>query len=201
MDDFKEYILDRHDNHCNHKYEQRDSWCELPYSFHLLATEKIATDFMQSVFEGEDLYNGLKGVKGEATLSTIIKQVAIAHDCLEDARMNVSDLKNALIRNGRNTNFVNTPEYRDFVVDCCYKLTDDKGMNRKQRKNEAWWSQLLKNDVASYVKICDRLANVLYSRLTNTEKFNMYKRENSEFVSHFKSEKFSPILNKLNKQF
>jgi len=89
-----------------------------------------------------------------------------AHDVIEDCRQNYSDVKNVLGEN---------------VAEIVYALTNEKGKNRKERANDKYYEGIRNTPFADYVKICDRLANVYYSKLHNPTLLNVYKKEHNHF--------------------
>ena len=57
-----------------------------------------------------------------------------------------------------------------------------KGKNRKERANDKYYEGIRNTDGAIFVKLCDRIANVQYSKMTKSRMFEMYKKENMEFL-------------------
>lgn len=51
------------------------------------------------------------------------------------------------------------------VADIVYAVTNEKGKNRSERANEKYYQGIRENKLAVIVKICDRLANALYSKI------------------------------------
>lgn len=195
---FRAEIIDRHDNYCNQKYEERDGFVQLPYSFHLIATECIAKKYALVVF-GEDKLNSkiddgrvhdMWG--GEPTFYDYILCVAIAHDCLEDARMTINDLKEMV-----KTHFKGDSHLANLVAMSCYRLTDEKGLNRDERKNQKYYAELVTDEVATFIKMCDRLANIMYGKMMGGTMLNKYKKENPNFLSKLHKSVFDPILEEI----
>lgn len=89
------------------------------------------------------------------------------HDVIEDTRQTYNDVKRA-------TNAE--------VAELVYALTNEKGRNRAERGNDKYYTGIRRTPYASFVKLCDRIANVRYSILTNSPMFEMYKKENKEFI-------------------
>ncbi len=89
-----------------------------------------------------------------------------AHDVIEDCRQTYNDVRSA-------TN--------ESVADLVYALTNEKGKNRKERGGSAYYSGIIGTPFAAYVKICDRISNVQYSKNTGSRMFDMYKNENRDF--------------------
>lgn len=62
------------------------------------------------------------------------------------------------------------------VADIVYAVTNEKGKNRSERANEKYYQGIRENKLAVIVKICDRLANALYSKLINSRMLDVYKK-------------------------
>jgi (p)ppGpp synthase/HD superfamily hydrolase len=90
-----------------------------------------------------------------------------AHDTIEDTRVSYNDVKNQL---------------GDEVADIVYAVTNDKGKNRKERAGDRYYEGIRNTPGAVFVKLCDRIANVQYGKMTKSRMFEMYKKENSEFI-------------------
>jgi (p)ppGpp synthase/HD superfamily hydrolase len=90
-----------------------------------------------------------------------------AHDLVEDCRVSYSDVKRELGEN---------------VADIIYAVTNDKGKTRKERAGEKYYEGIRNTPGAVFVKLCDRIANVQYSKMTKSRMFEMYKGENLEFT-------------------
>lgn len=91
---------------------------------------------------------------------------AFCHDLIEDTRETYNDVKSA-------TN--------EAIAEVVYALTNEKGKNRKERANEKYYQGIRENEIAVFVKICDRLANVKFSKDTESKMFAVYKKEHWDF--------------------
>jgi (p)ppGpp synthase/HD superfamily hydrolase len=90
------------------------------------------------------------------------------HDTIEDTRKTFNDIKEV---GGLQ------------VADIVYALTNDKGRNRKERAGENYYKGIRETGGATFVKLCDRLANVSYSKTTQSKMFSVYQKENEGFIS------------------
>lgn len=88
------------------------------------------------------------------------------HDVIEDCRETYNDVKEVL---------------GEAVADLAYAVTNEKGKTRKERANEKYYEGIRNTPQATYVKLCDRIANATYSLTSNPHKGVMYKKENSQF--------------------
>jgi len=94
---------------------------------------------------------------------------AWVHDIIEDARENYNDVL-------RSTN--------ETVAEYAYALTNDKGKNRSERAGKKYYEGLKSYKHASFIKICDRIANTKFSKSSGGGMFKKYKKEFEEFKKH-----------------
>jgi (p)ppGpp synthase/HD superfamily hydrolase len=126
----------------------------LPYEFHLRMVVQEANDFM-CVLSLDD----------ESKESLIL--AAWGHDLIEDTRVSYNDVKNVL---------------GEKAADIIYALTNEKGKSRSERANDKYYEGIRNTPGAVFVKLCDRIANVQYSKMTKSKMFEVYKAENKSFV-------------------
>jgi len=117
----------------------------------------------------------------DKTVSEVLSAVW-AHDVIEDCRQNYSDVKNVLGEN---------------VAEIVYALTNEKGKNRKERANDKYFEGIRNTPFADYVKICDRLANVYYSKLYNPSLLYVYKKEHDRFKKELWNVLYKEIFDEL----
>lgn len=151
MEDILKKIYDQHDVVCNQKYNGN-----LPYSFHLKAVVAQVDKYFNLCFNIKSIPD--RGI----TYSRVILGGA-GHDLIEDARMTPNDV----------TTLVKDIEITKIIY-CC---SEEKGWTRGERHCQKFFDELKKNRLAVYVKLCDIMANALYSRLTNSSMFSKYARE------------------------
>jgi (p)ppGpp synthase/HD superfamily hydrolase len=136
----------------NHMYDKY-----LPYEFHLRMVVNVYEKF-------KHLLNNHHGA--------IDNQVNVylacwAHDTIEDTRVSYNDVKENL---------------GEGVADIVYAVTNEKGKNRKERANKKYYEGIKNTPGGVFVKLCDRIANVQYSKMTGSRMFEMYKKENIDFM-------------------
>ena len=124
----------------------------LPYEFHLRMVNNVYEDFQHLLDKELNDYCG-KAVWG--------------HDLIEDTRVSYNDVKNQL---------------DEGATDIIYAVTNDKGKNRKERAGDKYYEGIRNTPGAVFVKLCDRIANVQYGKMTKSRMFEMYKKENPEFI-------------------
>lgn len=89
------------------------------------------------------------------------------HDTLEDTTISYNDIKKAFGEN---------------IAEIVYCVSDGDGRTRKEKKQTSL-QKILVNPRAILVKLYDRIANVEHSKNYNQSKFDMYKKENENFVN------------------
>ena len=146
------WILDQHVK-TNHWYDTY-----LPYEFHLRMVAKAAQDFIHLLPNSND---------GETSFADNVVLAAYGHDLIEDTRVSFNDVKEVLGLQ---------------AADIIYAVSNEKGKNRKERANDKYYEGIRNTPGAVFIKLCDRIANVQYSKMTGSRMFEMYKKENPEFT-------------------
>lgn len=101
------------------------------------------------------------------------------HDTIEDCRQTYNDVKNICgIR----------------VAEITYAVTNEKGKNRKERANDKYYEGIRLTPLATFVKICDRLANIRYSVDTNSKMLSAYRNEFNDFRNKLWSQRYQPMF-------
>ena len=166
---FESAAFELHDR-VNQKYGEI-----LPYGFHLKMTASYVSRYGYLVAESE------KDV-------LLLYASAYLHDTLEDTRMTFNDLVK-FITEFKVPDFTLPEnilqEIRWDVPEIVYALTNEKGHNRKERANAAYYKGIRETKFASFVKMCDRLANIRYTTLFffANRMLEVYKKEHDEFIS------------------
>lgn len=97
--------------------------------------------------------------------------IALLHDCIEDCRLTFNDIKN---------------NFGVEVAEGVYALSNEKGRTRAERANAKYYRGIRNTNLAIYVKLCDRMANVFYSKNAGSSMFKTYQKEDEHFVSALK---------------
>ena len=63
-----------------------------------------------------------------------------------------------------------------------FAVTNEKGKTRKQRASYKYYEGIRNCKHATFIKVCDRLANMQYSRVKNKSMYGMYIKELDAFV-------------------
>jgi (p)ppGpp synthase/HD superfamily hydrolase len=147
------WCIDKHDER-NHKYDDY-----INYEFHLRMVARAAKDFIHLIPDSNN---------GETSLREDILISAYGHDLIEDTLENYNSVKETL----------------GFqAAEIIYACTNEKGKNRKERANDKYYEGIRNTPGAVFVKLCDRIANVQYSKMTKSRMFEMYQKENDNFVT------------------
>ena len=159
--DKKKWILEQH-NSTNDMYDTY-----LPYEFHLRMVHHVGQQFKHLLVDDE-YYTGDVIVNPTTQVSTrhACMLACWGHDLIEDTRVSYNDVKDHLGQE---------------AADIIYALTNEKGKNRKERANVKYYQGIRETPGAVFVKLCDRIANVQYSKMTKSRMFEMYQKENQEF--------------------
>lgn len=123
----------------------------LPYKFHLQMVVQAFEDWKHIL---------------QPDLHEICFLGSYGHDLIEDTRTSYNDVKKIL---------------GEGVAEIVYAVSNEKGKNRKERANTKYYQGIRNTPGAVFVKLCDRIANVQYGKLTKSEMFEMYGKENAHF--------------------
>ena len=149
----------------NHKYDDG------PYSVHLT----LALMFGQKYIEH---------IKGESFTEDYHKRVVLnaiaCHDLIEDCRITYNDICHGVGK---------------AEAELVYAVTDQKGKNRQERHNAMYYSEMKKVHCATYVKLCDWLANIYYSRQTKSRMLDCYREEFDKTSENLKTaDSYYPVM-------
>jgi len=162
--DKKKWILEQHSS-TNHMYDTY-----LPYEFHLRMVRNVGEKFKHLLDDTKDYYTGdaYRGPRqDQVTLRDASLLACWGHDLIEDTRVSYNDVKTNVGQE---------------AADIIYSLTNEKGKNRKERANDKYYEGIRNTPGGVFVKLCDRIANVQYSKMTGSRMFEMYKKENIDFM-------------------
>lgn len=143
----------------------------LPYTYHL---ELVATI-------GKKYINLMPEIDRDIVISA-----CYLHDILEDTHVTYNDLSGAFDKE---------------LAEIVYALTNSKGRNRKERANDDYYKGIRKTQYATFVKLCDRIANSLYSCMFGSSQFDMYKRENQHFKAKLYDAYYAEMFDDLDALF
>ena len=161
----RDWCIEQH-RKTNHMYSEY-----LPYEFHLRMVAEVAKDFKHLLDDTKDYFTGedYRGPKqDQVTLRDACLRAVWGHDLIEDCRVSYNDVKNQLGQE---------------AADIVYAVSNEKGKNRAERANDKYYEGIRNTPGAVFVKLCDRIANVQYSKMTKSRMFELYKKENTNFLT------------------
>ena len=167
--DFINWCKNQHDVVCNQKYNDT-----LPYSFHLDCVWKQAFKFQYLI--------PINSEKMRDELWFKVLCSAYGHDLYEDARVTFNQVKDMV---------------GEEVAEIIYLCTELRGRTRAQRKNTQFYMELKENKLAVFVKLCDIIANVKFSLLTNSSMYDKYKAEYVKIYDHLFTEEYKEMFDYL----
>lgn len=89
------------------------------------------------------------------------------HDLIEDTQENYNAVKK------------HTSEMAAEIARACTNLT--RGRTREERMPDWIYQDIKATPYATFVKLCDRIANVQYSKMTGSTMFEKYRKEHKHF--------------------
>ena len=135
-----------------------------PYSIHLSAVLEAALQYSQ--YFPDDVNNYLD----------VIAFAACFHDTIEDARLTYNDVLKIA------TKELGDKDKAAMTTEIVYALTNEKGRSRAERANEKYYEGIRTTPFASFVKFCDRYANMKYSFANKTSMAKKYAQELPHFI-------------------
>lgn len=143
----------------------------LPYSFHLEMVHNQGKKFSYLIDPKDDKFTSI---------------ACFGHDSIEDARLSYNDIKD---------------KFGVEIAEIIYLCTENKGRNRLARKSKEFYKELATNELAVFVKLCDLIANVKFSLLSNSSMYDKYKNEYPKIKEYLYIEKYKDMFDYLDKLF
>jgi len=137
------------------------------YSYHLQMVVDVANKFIHLIPEKD---------------RDVVISAAFCHDVIEDTRQTYGDLVKSTCLE---------------VAEIVYALTNEKGKTRKERANEKYYLGIRNTLYATFVKLCDRIANVQYSMSQRSRMLEMYRKETPDFINVLYDEKYDEMFHYL----
>jgi (p)ppGpp synthase/HD superfamily hydrolase len=134
------------------------------YSYHLQMVVDVANKFIHLIPEKD---------------RDVVISSAWCHDLIEDTRNTHSDVLKATSLE---------------VAEIVYALTNEKGKTRKERANEKYYAGIRNTTYATFVKLCDRIANIQYSMSQRSRMLEMYRKETPDFINTLYDEKYDEMF-------
>lgn len=105
-----------------------------------------------------------------------------AHDTIEDTRVTFNDVSAVL---------------GERVAEIVYALTNEKGRNRKERANRKYYRGIMDTTCATFVKLCDRIANIEASVDTGGRMLDLYRNEHLNFANELSDGRYELMWDQL----
>jgi (p)ppGpp synthase/HD superfamily hydrolase len=170
----------------NQKYGGDGVTSSLPYGFHLDMVIMVARKYIHLIPEQD---------------RDLVIAGCACHDLLEDCHHLTygsmkEDLKKTPWGDMISWNFVHS------LADLSFALASNTGKTRKERLNEAYYEKLKSVKYAVFIKLCDRIANILYGTMFRSSMLEKYRKENVEsFLPYLNGKEllnYMPMVNDLN---
>lgn len=130
----------------------------LPYEFHLRMVLQVAKEFEHLIDE---------------SVRDSVYAACWLHDVIEDCRINYAEVQQV------------AGTYVAEIVRACTNYT--RGRNRLERMPDICYEDIRDTPCAVFVKLCDRIANVRYSKMTQSPMMQMYFEEYPHFANQLRS--------------
>lgn len=117
---------------------------------------------------------------------SVLYKACYGHDLIEDTRLTYNDIKDVLGMD---------------AAEIIYALTNSKGRTRAERANKNYYHNIRLTPGAQFVKICDRIANVRFSKFSGSRMFYKYREENLGFMNSIEANKFPRMKQELENLF
>jgi (p)ppGpp synthase/HD superfamily hydrolase len=124
-----------------------------PYTYHLEMVVAVAGRYLHCIPESD---------------RPAVLAACWLHDAIEDCRVTYNNVKE---------------RFGQQVAELVYALTNEKGRNRAERANDRYYAGIRATKHATFVKLCDRIANASYS-LSQPRMLELYRREQESFIAH-----------------
>jgi (p)ppGpp synthase/HD superfamily hydrolase len=155
---FEDWCVYKHAS-TNHFYDKK---LGLPYKFHLTMAELAGLEFKRLLeidppkrFVNFDIWKD------------IVKPAIWGHDVIEDARASYNDVLKLSNKH---------------VAEIVRAVSNDsRGRTRAERMPDYIYEEIATTPFATFVKLCDRIANIRYSWMMQSGMFNTYKEEHTHF--------------------
>ncbi len=124
----------------------------LPYRFHLEMVAAVGEQFIKLV---------------PVALRKVANNGLWLHDAIENGVLTYNSIKS---------------EFGWDVAEIVLAVTPyNRGRNRAEKMPDFVYKDIKETPCATFIKLCDRIANVRYSKMTGTKMLETYKKENTRF--------------------
>ena len=152
--------------------------CRCYYDVNKLYDGKPYTTHLKMVYDYFIKYHELI----PAEVRDVVSISCFTHDLIEDTHETYNDVKKVC---------------GIEVAEITYALTNEKGKTRDERANDKYYHDMSEVPYADFVKLCDRLANVSYSKSNGSSMFERYKKEHKHFKDCLYIKKYQEMWDEL----
>jgi (p)ppGpp synthase/HD superfamily hydrolase len=142
-----------------------------PYKIHLDMVEDVAKEFLHLVPNKNHHH--------------LIRAAIRCHDLIEDDRASYNDV----VENANK-----------FIADIVFAVSNEKGKTRAERANDKYYAGIRATEYATFIKLCDRIANIRYG-IENNGKWKMYRREHAHFKRQLYDDRYKAMFDHIENQF
>lgn len=198
-DKVKEYAIKCHQD-TNDFYDDY-----LPYRFHLEMVVANAHIFKHLIPKREEKFIEFFN---DIIEFEIIVSACWGHDLIENCRENYSSIRSGIIKQFSGTHLAghskHITEFAEDIVNIIYAVSIEKGKNRAERENSKYFAGIRTTHYATFVKLCDRIANIERSKMTSWQsegKLKMYQKEHARFEEQLYDEQYKEMFDHMQKLF
>jgi len=158
-----DWIIKQH-NDTNHMYDEY-----LPYEFHLRMVNEVRKKFQHILPRKLFMQLASHTLPPENITDRVIELACFGHDLQEDTRATYNDIYKVLGKD---------------AAEIIRAVTNyGRGRNRDERMPDFVYEDICNTPGATFVKLCDRIANVQYGKMMGSSMFTKYKNENEHFLT------------------
>lgn len=163
-----EHLVDIARNYAYKCHREVNHWYDgRRYEYHLEMAFNEAMEFIHLIPEETRPY---------------ILSAVLCHDTFEDCRQSYNDIKKNV---------------GEIVADIVFAVSNEKGKDRNEKQNDKYYHGIRTTPGATFVKLCDRLANTLHSHMTKSTMIKRYRVEYEHFKTQLYEERYKPMFDKL----
>lgn len=176
------WIIQQHRD-TNHMYDEY-----LPYEFHLKIVVEVFKKFKyilpKNLFTTPPYLSIMTPPYDYTDYTELVIEFACwGHDGIEDARLTYNDVKE---------------KFGKDAAEIIRAVTNySRGRDRNERMPDFVYEDIRNTPGATFVKLCDRIANVQYGKMMGSGMYKKYQKENEHFLTKLEVINMDTIYNKM----
>ncbi len=167
---FIDWVVKEHAD-TNHMYDKY-----LPYEIHIRLVNSVCQEFYPLIAPPVPLQ--------------VASYSCFGHDLIEDTRANYGSIRKALIASGT---VIDNIEPILKIIQACTSYV--QGENREARMPDWVYKAIRDTPGATFVKLCDRIANLRYGTLMKSDMVNTYREEKEKFRAKLYTPEYNLMFN------